>query len=127
MPTKLVCFTRSTPDIHRLSTVYCSGVAGYTIDEHNKLIKKMVHEDVRLMRDEMMCAVTMIYVAICVSSSQLNKVYLCKLSSVLSERAFKGHLQTFAERIEKKIMILVCFCKYLSVVLNGLTDMLWIL
>ena len=47
--------------------------------------------------------------AICVSLSQLNKVYLCKLSAVLSERAFKGHLQTFAERIEKKIMILVSF------------------
>ena len=61
VPTKLVCFTRSTPDIHRLSTVYCSGMSGYTTDEHNKLIKKMVHEDVRLMRDEMMCAVTVSY------------------------------------------------------------------
>ena len=91
MPTKLVCFTRSTPDIHRLPAVYSSGMAGYTTDEHNKLIKKVVHED-------------------------LNKVYLCKLSGVLSDRAFKGHLQTFAERIEKKIMILVSICKYLSVV-----------
>ena len=43
------------------------------------------------------------------SLSQLNEVYLCKLSSVLSERAFKNHLQIFTERIEKKIMILVWF------------------
>ena len=49
MPKKLVCFTRSSPDIHRLPGVYCSGVAGYTTDDHSKLIKKMIHEDVRIM------------------------------------------------------------------------------
>ena len=39
--------------------------------------------------------------------SQVNQVYLCKLSGVQSETAFKNHLQMFSEQEEKKIMILV--------------------
>ena len=38
---------------------------------------------------------------------QLPPLYLCKLSSILSEQAFLAHLQSFTQSKEKKIMLLV--------------------
>ena len=38
---------------------------------------------------------------------QLAPLYLCKLSSILSEQAFLVHLQSFTQSKEKRIMLLV--------------------
>ena len=38
---------------------------------------------------------------------QLAPLYLCKLSSILSEQAFIAQLQSFTQSKEKKIMVLV--------------------
>ena len=38
---------------------------------------------------------------------QLAPLYLCKLSSILSEQAFIAQLQSFTQSKEKRIMVLV--------------------
>ena len=41
------------------------------------------------------------------SPLQLTPLYLCKLSNVLSEQAFRVHMQSFIEKEEKTVMLLV--------------------
>jgi hypothetical protein len=83
--TKLVCFTRFTPDINQLPSVLppdALPLSSSTVDA--RMIETM---------QKMIC-------------EEPYNVYLCKLSNITSEQAFRNYLKSFKDSIAK-VMVLV--------------------